>query len=74
MIYIYRTQHNGQTEFFSNKRDAVRAAKRELRRTNTGKTYVYASAFASRKPDEPEMHQFKRRIVVCHAPPRGPVE
>lgn len=74
MIRVYRTQYNGQTEFFTRKRDATRAAKREVRRTNTALTYVYVSAFASRRPDEPEMFEHKRRIVVYHAPPRGPVE
>lgn len=37
MINVYRTQ-NGQTEFFTRKRDAIRAAKAEVRRTNTALT------------------------------------
>lgn len=74
MIYIYRTQYNGQTEFFTRKRDAIRAAKRELKRTNTALTYVYVSAFVGSAPDSVELTQYRRKIVVRHAPPRGPVE
>lgn len=67
MIYVYRTQYNGQTEFFTRKRDAIRAAKAELRRTDAVLTYVYVSAFAGRAPDAVELTQYRRKIAVIHA-------
>ena len=74
MINVYRTQCNGQTEFFTRKRDAIRAAKAEAKRIDTPLTYVYVSAFRSHHPDAPEVFESRARIVVRHAPPRGPVE
>lgn len=65
MIYVYRTQFNGQTEFFTRKRDAIRAARAELKRTGTSLTYVYASAFRSHAPDAPEMFEHRRKIEVA---------
>lgn len=67
MIYIYRTQYNGQTEFFTRKRDAIRAAKAEVKRTNTALTYVYVSAFRSHHPDAPEVFERSAKIAVLRS-------
>ena len=64
MIYVYRTHRNGQTEFFTRKRDAIRAARAELRRTDTALTYVYVSAFVGSAPDSVELTQYRRKIEV----------
>lgn len=67
MINVYRTQYNGQTDFFTRKRDAIRAAKAEVKRTNTALTYVYVSAFVGSEPDSVELTQYRQKIAVLRS-------
>ena len=67
MINVYRTQYNGQTEFFTRKRDAIRAARAEIKRAGTVLQYVYASAFVGREPDSVELTQYRQKIAVLRS-------
>lgn len=49
---------------FTRKRDAIRAAKAEIKRAGTVLQYVYVSAFVGREPDSVELTQYKQKIAV----------